>query len=273
MPHKQSGGVTTYFRQSGHGAEPGFFLHCSLAQSSAWAGVMAGLEDEMTMTAMDLPGHGRSADWDGRRDIAQQAQDMALGLLPLPAHLVGHSFGAYLALRLAVEAPDRVMSLTLIDPVFFRAARDVNPELYHAHEARTRAYLQAIDHADTRAMAQAFTEEWGGGAPWASVPADMQDYFADRMDLIIAAEPALAEDSGGVFERLPDVSCPVVLVDGGQSPEIMAAIMDGLSFQIPQAQRITLADAGHMAPLSHPAQIADAIRLTVQSVSASRARN
>ncbi|MFD4249998.1 alpha/beta fold hydrolase [Amycolatopsis thermoflava] len=71
--------------------------------------------------ALDLIGEpGRSEQTAPIRDADDQAAwlDTVLATLGLrDVHLVGYSFGGWLAANLAVRAPDRLASLTLIDPV------------------------------------------------------------------------------------------------------------------------------------------------------------
>jgi len=72
--------------------------------------------------AFDLPGHGRSADWAGT-DCTADCTAAALAPCYGPRAIVGHSFGATVALRLALKHPSLCHSLTLIEPVFFAVAR------------------------------------------------------------------------------------------------------------------------------------------------------
>jgi lipase len=76
----------------------------------------------------DRAGHGGARGGTRRATgprFPRPGTEHALGLLPEgPVHLIGHSFGATVALRLAIEAPERVASLTLIEPVLFAAAPD-----------------------------------------------------------------------------------------------------------------------------------------------------
>lgn len=72
----------------------------------------------------DRPGHGRSAD-PGRGDDADADGDLIVPLLGEGAHLVGHSFGACVALAAAASRPGAVRSLTLIEPAMAALAADV----------------------------------------------------------------------------------------------------------------------------------------------------
>lgn len=234
-------------------------LHCALASAHAWDRVMALLAGEMSMIAMDLPGHGQSGDWDPARDYAVQACDMALGLMQGPAHVVGHSFGAYTALRLAVDHPDMVRSVTLIEPVFFAAAKVASPDVFAAHKRRARRYMGALVAGDTVTAARGFTADWGAGQAWESLKPDQMDYITQRMRLIAASEAALVEDNGAVMARLHEIDVPVLLVEGGSSAPIVGAILDGIEAGLPHSQRAVIEGAGHMAPLTHPDEVSDVI--------------
>ena len=75
--------------------------------------------DGVAWIAPDRPGYGFSAPWEGHADPAAQALWAArlLDVLGLPAaHVVAHSIAAGLALCLASRFPERVLSLTLINP-------------------------------------------------------------------------------------------------------------------------------------------------------------
>jgi len=103
----------THFLRSGHGPQEALVLHCMLAHARAVDMMMAKMGNTMSMIAADLPGHGLSEDWDQTRDYGEMARDMSVGLLERPAHIIGHSYGGYVALRIAVDQPEMVRSLTL----------------------------------------------------------------------------------------------------------------------------------------------------------------
>ena len=57
MPERRVNGRAVAWREAGTG-QPALLIHCALAHSGAWSGVMARLAHRLDMRAMDLPGHG-----------------------------------------------------------------------------------------------------------------------------------------------------------------------------------------------------------------------
>lgn len=250
----------THFLRAGHGPDNALLLHCMLGYARSLDGVMAKLADRLSMLSMDLPGHGQSENWDKTRDYAEMACDMAFGLLDQPAHLIGHSYGAYLVLRMAVERPEMVRSLTLIEPVFFAAAKADFPDEYRAYEKSSAAFMGAIAAGDQVSAARAFTADWGDGRHWESLKPEGMEYVTDRMPLIAATGASIVEDSGDVIARLGEIGVPCLLLEGAASPKIMSCVLSGLEARISETRRRTIEDAAHMVPLTHPDLVATEIR-------------
>ena len=270
MPQDIRGGVPTHWIRAGSGPRQTLMIHCSLGHAGGWARMAAALDDLVTAIAYDLPGHGRSADWDGVSDIQAVSTAMAVDLLADqgqgPADIIGHSFGGTVALRLAVERPDLVRSLVLFEPVFFAVAVQDSPALKVQDDAHMRAYRDALHAGDRVAAARAFTAIWGDGRGWDSLPAPQQKALAARIHLIEAGAPAIYGDCAGILSggKLAGITCPVLLMRGGDSPAAIAAINDGLARRIPQARQAVVPGAGHMAPITHPGEVAALTRAFMQ---------
>ena len=114
--------VETLTRSFGEGPRRALAIHCSPAHSGSVTGLMGALSDQLTAIAYDLPSHGKSSDWDGTGDLHDVATNMGRALLTEPMDLIGHSFGATVAMRLGMEHPELVRSLTMIEPVYFAHA-------------------------------------------------------------------------------------------------------------------------------------------------------
>jgi pimeloyl-ACP methyl ester carboxylesterase len=216
------------------------------------------LSDRFHLVAPDMVGHGRGPEGDPSRDYHDQATDHAAGLLTAaPVHLVGHSFGATVALRLAIEHQGRVRSLSLVEPVLFAAAPD-GPE--KRANARTLARLSPMIAAgDTAGAARVFLSAWGAGEEFDALPAAQAARMAGRMWIIEAQRAALHDDAARLLPRLRQVACPVLLLEGDASPPVIGQILDRLEADLPDARRARVAGAGHMAPVTHPHAVAAAL--------------
>lgn len=249
-------------RRFGYGPRPALAIHCSLAHSGAWRGVGEALADDLTLRAFDLPMHGKSGDWDGQRNIHDVATDMALSLLEAPMDLIGHSFGATVALRLAIEHPELVRSLTMIEPVYFAAAAQDDPSAMTEYNDQNAAFEAALAEGDKETAARLFNRVWGDGTKWDQIPGPTRAYMVDRIDFIPAASPFLGQDSAGLLKpgMFDRAAMPALLIEGGNSPKAAHAIGDSLMRRLPDARRVRVEGAGHMVPITHPTEVAGAVR-------------
>lgn len=251
-----------HLRRLGAGPRVALALHCSLAHGGAWAGLAAALPGA-TLVAPDMPGHRASADWDGRTDYATLCtrEGLAVAADLGQCDLIGHSFGAIVALQMALEEPDAFRSLTLIEPVLFAAARSAGSPQYADHLARQAPFEAAWRAGDRQAAAKAFTAIWGTGVDWAAMPERQRTEAARRIHLVPATLSAVNEDSGGIliYGRLEALGVPVLLVEGTLSPPVIGAVHDELARRLPQVRRLVVPGAGHMVPITHPGDVAVAM--------------
>lgn len=257
---------TPHARTFGHGARQALAIHCTLAHSGAWRGLGAALEGHFTLTAIDLPGHGKSADWDRWRDLHVQCRDAALAHLSDPMDVIGHSFGATIALRVAVEHPHLVRSLTLIEPVFFAAAMADAPEALAAHEIEAEPYFSALSQGDTATAARLFNRFWGDGTKWDDIPEGTRRYMAERMHIVPAQSDAIIKDNAQIMApgALDKAAMPTLLIQGDQTADIIDVVNNSLALRMPNARRVWITGAGHMVPMTHPQEVAGEILKLVE---------
>ena len=115
-----------FVREAGTG--PGVVcLQCNASSSSQWRELLETLAPRFHVLAPDSYGSGKSADWSSDRVIS--LQDEAAFIEPVlaaagePFFLVGHSYGAAVALRVALGNPGRVRGLVLYEGDPTQAAR------------------------------------------------------------------------------------------------------------------------------------------------------
>ena len=239
-------------------------LHCSLAHAGAWAGLAAALTG-VTITATDQIGHGRAADWDGVSDMHAMATNDAIAMADAmggPVDFIGHSFGGTVALRVALERPDLVRSLTLIEPVIFAAARAAEHPAYRPFRAAHLAFADLVRTGQRTKAAALFHKDWGNGVNFEDLPAKTGAYMEERIHFIVMQNPVLLDDTAGLlrYMGLESLGIPVLLLDGIESPPIIAAVHDELARRLPQVQRVTLQGAGHMLPITHAAAVAPLVQ-------------
>jgi len=240
---------------------PAVMIHCALSNHDSLLPLSKVLGEQATL--FDMPGHGRSDDWDGKHDYQTLVVDAAVACCDGPTHLIGHSFGATVALRLAVERPDLVNRLTLIEPVYFAAAKGTTE---HARYAKAfRPFVGAMLAGEEARAAEIFNDLWGA-VPWSGIPTRMQERLVRRIHLIVASGGAIEEDATGITsaERLGALDVPVTLIRGADTQPVIAAIHSALVSRIPNAIDHVIAGAAHMVAMTHVAEVAAIIRAAEQ---------
>ncbi|MFD1882752.1 alpha/beta fold hydrolase [Paracoccus pacificus] len=244
----------------GDADRPALAISCMLGSAGLWTGVADQLQGRVALTGFDLPGHGRSADWqptpDGP-DYATLSTRIAAELIDRPIDLIGHSFGATIALRIAVAAPEAIRTLTLIEPVLFAAVRDTPG---NAENARWAEALGALFKAgDIRGATRMFTTTWG--TDFDALPVPAQEAMIRRMPLVQYSNKSLYEDTGRILRKdgLEAIDAPVMLIAGAESPAVIHDIADALAARLPDVGRATVPGAAHMLPATHPVQVAGLI--------------
>jgi pimeloyl-ACP methyl ester carboxylesterase len=122
MSYADVNGLSLYYEEHGAG-EPLVLLHGGLGAAELWAPVLPALAAGRRVIAVDLAGHGHTADVDRPFRAEAMADDVAaliehLGLER--ADVMGYSLGGHVALCTAIQHPDRVRRLVLVSIAFRR---------------------------------------------------------------------------------------------------------------------------------------------------------
>ncbi|MGH2741105.1 MAG: alpha/beta fold hydrolase [Thermoleophilaceae bacterium] len=140
------GGVRTWYDEHGEG-EPLALLHPGGADARAWAPNLDALAAHLRVFTPERRGHGRSPDVAGPITYELMANDTIAfleGVVGEPAHLVGCSAGASVALLVALRRPDLARRVVLICGVFHRdgwVAGAIDPDAGPA-ELLARGYAE-----------------------------------------------------------------------------------------------------------------------------------
>jgi pimeloyl-ACP methyl ester carboxylesterase len=116
-------GIRLYYEIYGHG-EPLVLIHGGLTTISQMQRWVQPLAKRWQVIAVEMQGHGRTADTDRQMSFTAMGDDIAalLGYLKIPnACLVGHSFGGASAIRAAIQHPEKVRRLVVISSPYSRS--------------------------------------------------------------------------------------------------------------------------------------------------------
>jgi pimeloyl-ACP methyl ester carboxylesterase len=116
MSYADVNGISLYYEEHGSG-QPLILLHGGYATSETSAAILPSLASGRRVIAVDLQGHGRTADVDRPLSFQTMGDDIAALIrhLGLPqADVMGYSFGAATALRTAIQHPGLVRRLVIV---------------------------------------------------------------------------------------------------------------------------------------------------------------
>lgn len=260
MPTLQIHGHRVEVARKGRG-EPVILLHASGSSGAQWRGLADRLANRFLTLAPDHHGHGGTAGWPGYGTftLADEAA-LVTGLidgLPGPVHLVGHSYGAAVALQVARARPQALRSLALIEPAAFHLLRDGD-----AADAAALGELVEVGRGVLRSLANGdhhggfgrFVDYWSGPGAWAGMPIEQRCGLAANLPNVALAFHAVSEDPSRVGD-FADLAVPTLLLQGSRTTAPARRICDRLARALPLAVLQVIAGAGHMSPLTHAEQV------------------
>ena len=243
-------GIRTHYIAAGQGP-PVVLLHGLGASVITWSETIEPLAQSFAVYALDIAGHGDSE----KPDIAYTAEAGVhyllsfLDALGLPqASVVGNSMGGFLALKAALEHPDRISRLALVDAaglgrelaLFLRVASlPLLGELMHwPRFVDTRTIVRQVfahpGYASSALVQEVYRTRSSSGAHRAELSA-----LRDGVDL------------GGfrrrniLLERLPELRPPLLLVWGAQDRIIPVAHAYAAAQRLPSARLVVYQRCGH----------------------------
>ena len=240
-------------------------LHSSAGSSRQWDSLATLLEPRFRVLAIDLHGHGQRPAWAGTGSMTL-ADEAHLALAPLlaedgSAHVVGHSYGGAVALRLASMAPQAVRSVLVYEPVLFRWAFDdaaTQREVGRDFLDGVDTIGVCLDRGDRHGAGRRFIDFWSGKGTWAAMPPGPQQKVADRMPAVFAQFDTLFHEPLAP-EQLARMEVPMSFLSGADTVAVTRRIAAAARAALPRAGHAALAGMGHMGPITHAARVNERI--------------
>lgn len=254
-------------------------LHCSASSGRQWEGLAAELADRYHVHAPDLHGYGAADPWVGPGPLTLTAEaGRAVRELPAPGsalHVVGHSYGGAVALRLAIEQPRRVRSLILVEPVAFhvlRKGRRVDRRLLDTVQHLAAAVSRGVVTGDYYQAMARFVNFWNGEGAWARISPETRPRLSRHAPKVALDFHAAVNERATLGAYRRRFRFPVLIIRGSLSPRPTYRIAEMLNEALPGSRLATIAEAGHMLPLSHPEHVNRAIVEHIEAVDTVRQR-
>lgn len=257
MPRLSLNGRDVNYRTNGEGPLV-IALHSSSSHGGQWKALSNLISTRFSICAPDFFGYGHSDPLpeDGRpytwHDLAivRALLDKYEG----PAHIVGHSLGGTIAVRAALSWPERIASLTLIEPVLFNLLEDAKDPRRIEYLDLSQAMMVLFHYGEAEKAARMFVDFWTGEGAFDSLDDQTRDY-------VVSTIPRVVEDWYGISMLAPGavtandlarIQVPMLVLCAENTRASARGITEIVRTAIPHAEYREIPGAGHMSPVTHP---------------------
>ena len=257
-------GMKFHYLEWGDASKPLIvMLHGGSQQAHSWDFVSLPLSENYHILALDQRGHGDSA-WasDGdysteghQTDIDAFVSDLGLNGF----HLIGHSMGGRNSYVWASRNSEKLSSLTIVD---------TGPEAQHRGRNRIQNFRELPDELDSFEDFASRVQEYTGrtreqtlGALKYSIREREDGKWTWKYDKLLRTPghqtPQLSTEQ--LWEAVAKISCPTLVVRGGDSDIFANETMEKMSEVIPNCSTVTVPNAGHLVAGDNPTDFLAAV--------------
>jgi pimeloyl-ACP methyl ester carboxylesterase len=261
-------GINVHYKTYGQGEPVFILLHGFGASLFSWHEVTAPLSKFGTVIAYDRPAFGlteRPMEWEGENPYSPQAQvDLVIGLMDKlnieKAILVGNSAGGTISMLTALQYPERIEALVLVDAAVYAgggAPSWVRPILKTPQMNR----LGPLVARQIQARGQEFIEH-ARHHPTKITPEILEGYQkplrAENWDKALWFL-TLASQESGLAERLPELTLPVLVITGDDDRVVPTEQSLRLANELSNATLNVITQSGHLPHEEHPVEFMQAV--------------
>lgn len=252
MPLSLVNGVELFWEQAGEGP-PVVLVHGSWGDHNNWRAVVPALSRSFRVITYDRRGHSQSERPTAQGSIEEDVDDLAALVRTAamaPAHIVGNSFGAIIALRAAMRHPDIFASLAVHEPPLFGLLPAADTAGLRQRFEQVAVLLRRGDY---RGGAEQFVETVAfGPGTWAHLAPAQQETFVFNAPTFLdeLQEPTALTIN---LSQLAAFDGRTLLSKGTASPPLFGPALDRVADALPHHKLHTFAGAGHVPHATHPA--------------------
>jgi pimeloyl-ACP methyl ester carboxylesterase len=245
---------------------PIFALHGTASSGQQWYRLRDKLTDSRLVITPDLPGYNNS-----RRTIEVGLEARLKPILQQflnigqPAHIIGHSFGGALALRLAEMYPEKCLSVSIYEPTSLNVFRSVTAIDDQQTLTEFEKLSERISQSPGSEAMSSFIDFWMGEGQWLKMSKDSRAKLIGFSDIVSQDFEDGLHDAR-VPASYPRYKGPTHLLVGENTVKVAKTICSLLSKNLESANLSQLPDMGHMGPMSHPNIVNEVIIRFIEDV-------
>ena len=261
----QANGMNFHYLEWGAPGSPLIvMLHGGSQQAHSWDFVSLPLSEDFHIIALDQRGHGDS-DWAADENYSLEAHQadidgfvQAMGISDF--NLIGHSMGGRNSYVWASRHPDKLRSLVIVDTGPVAQSRGRN---------RIQNFRELPDELDSFEEFADRVQEYTGrsreqtlGALKYSIRQRADGKWSWKYDKLLRtpARQGPAWSSEQLWEAVGKITCPTLVVRGGDSDIFADETMQQMQQVIPNCDTVTVPNAGHLVAGDNPVDFLVAVR-------------
>lgn len=268
-------GLDVHLVEEGKGERFFLLLHGFGASTYSWREVIDPLAEEGKVIAYDRPAFGlteRVLTWEGENPYSPESQvGMILDLMDAfgleQAILIGNSAGGTVAMSFALQYPDRVEGLILVDAAIYTGGGSpgwirpllqtpqmdrLGPLLARTIATRGEAFLESAYHDPSLV-----TEEVMAGY---KRPLQVEDWDRALWELTKASRPLQLD------QQVDRVAVPTLVITGDDDRIVPTEESLRLAEEIPGARLVVIEECGHLPQEECPGEFLEAVQAFVESL-------
>ncbi len=231
---------------------PLVLIHGVGLTADSWGAQIEVLSRSFEIHALDLPGHGASEPLVTLPSLAILADHLCDALTPLgeTVFVAGHSLGALVTMALAVRRPGLVGAMAALNAVHRRTPH-----------ARAAVMERASSLSSTHVADPAPTlKRWFGDNLETPEARACGDWLTSATPgAYKVAYQLFAKSDSPPDEELSGLQCPALFLTGSEEPNSTPDMSRAMAALVPDADLVIVPDAAHMAMMTHPVMVTEAL--------------
>ena len=256
MPETTSDDPAIFFEDTGHGT-PVVLGHSFLCSGEMWRGQVSGLTGRYRLINVDFRGHGRSDAslqpftlYDAVDDVVAVLDELGIN----KAVWCGLSIGGMVALRAALEKPERVSGLVIMDS-------DAGKERL-LRIVRYRLMAMAVKRLGVDPFLNEICRLMFGKSTFKDQPELVEEWRArfaavDVASTLVCLDALVNRDS--LLDLLRQIEAPSLIMVGAEDASLPVPFSRRIHDALPNSEFVEIAAAGHLSALEQPGPVNQAI--------------